>query len=170
MKKFILDVTCGGRTIWFNKKHPNTIYTDIRKEKKGFIQDRPNFEVNPDKIMDFRKLEFPEKSFKMVIFDPPHMKGLSEKSWIGKKYGTLDEAWKDHIKKGFNECWRVLEDYGVLIFKWSTSIEHRPKRDIPLKEILNILPVQPLVGHTSGSKSNTIWMTFMKLPNAVTKK
>jgi len=20
--KFILDVTCGGRTIWFNKNHP----------------------------------------------------------------------------------------------------------------------------------------------------
>ena len=31
-EKFILDVTCGGRSMWFNKKHPNAIYTDIREE------------------------------------------------------------------------------------------------------------------------------------------
>ena len=31
--KKILDVTCGSRTIWFNKEHPAAIYCDIRKEE-----------------------------------------------------------------------------------------------------------------------------------------
>lgn len=31
--KKILDVTCGSRTIWFDKKHPAAVYCDIRKEE-----------------------------------------------------------------------------------------------------------------------------------------
>lgn len=31
--KKILDVTCGSRTIWFNKEHPATVYCDIREEE-----------------------------------------------------------------------------------------------------------------------------------------
>ena len=31
MKK-ILDVCCGGRSFWYDKKNENTIYMDIRKE------------------------------------------------------------------------------------------------------------------------------------------
>ena len=31
MEKKILDVTCGSRTIWFNKTHPAAIYADSRK-------------------------------------------------------------------------------------------------------------------------------------------
>lgn len=31
--KKILDVTCGSRTIWFNKHNPAAIYCDIRKEE-----------------------------------------------------------------------------------------------------------------------------------------
>lgn len=33
MTKKILDVTCGSRTIWFNKKHPAAIYCDARDEE-----------------------------------------------------------------------------------------------------------------------------------------
>ena len=32
-KKKILDVTCGSRTIWFNKNHPAAIYADKRAEE-----------------------------------------------------------------------------------------------------------------------------------------
>ncbi len=163
--KFILDVTCGGRTIWFDKKHPNTLYVDNRKEEKGFIKDRLDFEVNPDQIMDFRDLKFKDKSFKLVIFDPPHLKSLSKKSWIYKKYGSLDpKSWKSDINKGFSECYRVLEDYGTLIIKWSTSADINRTRDISVSQLLEILPVKPLFGHTSGSKSNTMWICFMKIP------
>ena len=32
MTKKILDVTCGNRSIWFNKNHPAAIYADKRAE------------------------------------------------------------------------------------------------------------------------------------------
>jgi|GEM_PF-4955529 len=35
--KFILDACCGSRMFWFNKKHPNTLYMDIREYDKGDI-------------------------------------------------------------------------------------------------------------------------------------
>ena len=31
-EKKILDVTCGSRTIWFDKHHPAAVYCDIRDE------------------------------------------------------------------------------------------------------------------------------------------
>ncbi|MBI2101656.1 methyltransferase [Candidatus Woesearchaeota archaeon] len=164
-KKLILDACCGGRMFWFEKNNPNTLYIDIRSLPAGTLNRTPKFEIQPDIIMDFRKLNFPDKSFKLVVFDPPHLKSLDLNSWIAAKYGTLNpKTWRDDIRQGFNECWRVLEDYGILIFKWSKSHDNRPKRDISLQEILKILPAKPLFGHSSGNKLNTIWMAFMKIP------
>jgi len=36
-KKFILDACCSVKAMWYNKKHPNTVYIDIRKEPSGFL-------------------------------------------------------------------------------------------------------------------------------------
>ena len=33
MEKKILDVTCGARSIWFNKHHPAAVYCDKRREQ-----------------------------------------------------------------------------------------------------------------------------------------
>ena len=163
--KFILDACCGGRMFWFNKKHPNTLYVDKRVIPAGTLKDSPNFSVSPDLVMDFRDMKFKDKTFKLVVYDPPHLKSLEKNSWIALKYGTLDpETWKEDVLQGFKECWRVLQDYGVLIFKWSKSGDPKRKRDITTAKILKMLPVGPLFGHPSGSKINTIWMCFMKIP------
>ena len=154
--KFILDVTSASRMFWFNKKHPNAIYTDNRKLKDILIDGR-KLEISPDIIMDFRDLKFPDKSFKMVIFDPPHLVKLGEKSWMAKKYGILEKTWREDLGKGFGECWRVLEDYGALIFKWSED-------QISFKEVLDLFPVQPLFGHPTGRSGKTKWFCFMKIP------
>lgn len=69
--KFILDACCSARMMWFDKTHPNTVYIDIRKEEKGFRKHRPNNEIKPDYQMDFRDLQFPDKSFKLIAWDPP---------------------------------------------------------------------------------------------------
>lgn len=169
-EKIILDPTCGARSIWFQKKHHRTLYCDIRKEESGFIPDRPNFEINPDIIADFRDLPFEEKRFKLIVWDPPHLRNLDKKSWVNKKYGSLGTRWKEDILNGFKELWRVLDDYGVLILKWSKSWDNRPNRDVSTAEILKLLPVTPLFGHPSGSKMNTIWMCFMKIPGATNEK
>lgn len=153
---------------WFDKEQPNTLYVDNRIVPAGSQKNSPNFSVDPDLVMDFRDLTFADKTFKLVVWDPPHLKSLDKNSWVALKYGTLDpNTWPQDIQKGFNECWRVLDDYGVLIFKWSKSHDNRRNRDISIKNLLKLLPVRPLFGHPSGSKMNTIWMCFMKIPQTI---
>lgn len=157
--KFILDACCGGKQFWFNKNHPNVIYQDIRKEEKGFMKLRPNYHVTPDVIGDFRKMDFPDSSFKLVVFDPPHLTAGGKNGWQRQKYGILNkETWREDIKKGFDECWRVLEDYGTLIFKWN---EH----SISFRDVLDCIERQPLFGHPTARSGKTKWFTFMKIPN-----
>ena len=160
--KFILDACCGGRMMWFNKNHPNCLYIDKRECPAGHITHKSKHNVAPDKVMDFRDLKFPDKTFKLVVFDPPHRTDFTPTSIMAKQYGILDkENWEDDIKKGFNECWRVLEDYGVLIFKWN-------EKQIKLKKVLELfLPVRPLFGNVRSGAGyrSTYWMTFMKIPN-----
>ncbi len=155
--KFILDACCGGRCFWFNKHHPNALYLDKRKEEKGFAKERPNFEVNPDIIGDFTNLPFPDKKFKLVVWDPPHIKRLGNQSWMSQRYGMLGNDWEKVLKAGFDECWRVLEDQGILIFKWSEA-------EIKVKKVLALFDKDPLFGHTTGRAGNTKWMCFMKIP------
>jgi len=154
MSKKILDVACGSRMFWFDKTNPDVVFADWRKEKY-ILCDGRRLEINPDLIMDFRDIKFPDNSFKLVVFDPPHLQKLGKTSWMAKKYGILSKNWQEDIQKGFNECWRVLEDYGVLIFKWNT-------RDIKIKELLQVINKMPLFGHTTKSGGETIWMCFMK--------
>jgi len=157
--KFILDACCGGRMFWFDKKQANTIFIDNRVSPKGHRKHRPEHHVTPDIVMDFRKMDlFQDKLFKLVVFDPPHMKTLGETSDMRKTYGILNaETWQSDLKRGFRECWRVLDDYGVLVFKWCET-------EIPLKKVLRLLPEKPLFGHSTGTKEKTKWLCFMKIP------
>lgn len=142
---------------WFDKNNPDVLFIDKRSETVT-AKDRDKvrtIEVKPDIIADFTDLPFKDGSFYMVVFDPPHLKSLGETSWMAKKYGKLPENWKDVISKGFDECIRVLKPHGVLIFKWSES-------EIKVSDVLSIIPYKPLFGHTTGGKSKTIWMSFMK--------
>lgn len=147
---------------WFDKAHPAALYQDIRKEPRGHIEIRPYHEINPDEVVDFRSMPHPDRSFKLVLFDPPHTAyrmGAKRKSIFAKKYGTLDrETWRDDLAAGFKECWRVLDFEGVLIFKWSSC-------EIPLSEVLKCFDKEPLFGHTSGKSGKTHWMCFVKLDN-----
>ena len=159
--KFILDACCGPRMMWFNKKHPNAIYIDKRVEEKGYIPSRKEKQVKPDIVMDFRDLKFPDNTFKLIAWDPPHLISFGEKSIMRKTFGVLDPwSWTSDIKKGFEEIWRVLDDYGVLIFKWNVN-------EIPINKVLRLFHTRPLFGHTTGSKSQTRWMTFMKIPKDI---
>jgi len=156
--KLILDACCGGRMFWFNKKHPNTIYIDNEPRARGQNGDYSIQPCNPDIVMDFTDLQFPDSSFNLVVWDPPHIRNLGNTSIMRKKYGALNaETWPYDLKHGFSECWRVLKDYGVLVFKWN-------EEDIPVKKILSLFKKEPLFGHPSGSKSKTHWFCFMKIP------
>ena len=159
--KFILDACCGPRYMWTNKNHPNVIYIDNRTAKKESTR-RPS--INPDIVMDFRNMTFEDNSFRLVVFDPPHLKANQapndSKMNLKRTYGTLHPlTWRRDIKQGFDECWRVLEEFGILIFKWNVS-------DISYKEILKVIGKEPLFQQKSGNSSrNTYWSCFMKITN-----
>lgn len=135
MKK-ILDVCCGSRMFWFDKENPNAIYMDNRQLEDTLCDGR-KLEIKPDIVADFRNIPFSNTSFKLVVFDPPHLIKVGENSWLAKKYGRLGKNWKEDLKQGFKECMRVLEQHGVLIFKWN-------EQQIKLKEILDIIEYEPL--------------------------
>ena len=154
--KIILDACCGSRMCWFDKENPLALFADIRDEEY-ILCDGRNLKVHPDIVSDFTDMPFLDKSFKLVVFDPPHLLKVGKDSWLAKKYGKLPEDWPRLIKKGVDECFRVLEDYGVLIFKWNED-------QITVKEVLKAIERQPLFGHTTGRHGKTMWMCFMKLP------
>ena len=157
--KEILDVTCGGRSIWFDKNHPLAIYCDKRDEEHsatfGATQKTRHIRVHPDVICDFTDLPFEDESFSLVVFDPPHIEGLGANSWTRQAYGTLSEGWQQMLRDGFLECMRVLKPCGVLIFKWSET-------QISTSDVIAALGQQPLFGHHSGKKMKTHWLCFMK--------
>lgn len=150
MTKKILDVCCGSRMFWFDKNHPDVTYMDIREEE--FVIHMKKVNVKPDIIGDFRNIPFEDESFHMVVFDPPHLRWAGPNSIMKAQYGQLNEDWPDDIKKGFEECFRVLKPNGTLIFKWASV-------QVPLKEVLKLVPQQPLFGQ---KRNTTHWLVFMK--------
>ena len=150
MKK-ILDACCGSKMFWFQKDRADTVYMDIRKYE-DILCDGRKLEIKPDVIGDFRNIPFQDNSFKLVVFDPPHLVKGGAKSWLIKKYGKLDDNWPEDIKQGFNECMRVLEPFGILIFKWC-------EEQVKLSEILKNIEYKPLFGN---KRAKTHWLVFMK--------
>lgn len=156
----ILDACCGSRMFYFDKNNPHVLFADNRKLKTTFKdkgKDR-NLEINPDVIHDFTDMPYPDKSFKCVIFDPPHLIKGGDNSWLIKKYGKLNKDWKTQLKKGFDECIRVLDDYGTLVFKWNET-------QITVREIIEIIGCNPVIGHKSGKSAKTHWLLFVKGTN-----
>ena len=87
MKK-ILDVCCGSRMFWFDKENPDTIFADNR-EVETTLCDGRKLLIKPDIKMDFRNMPFEDNVFKVIVFDPPHLKQAGSESWLAKKYGVL---------------------------------------------------------------------------------
>mgnify|MGYP000845309646 CR=1 FL=1 len=149
--KSIIDVCCGSKMFWFDRSHSDTVYMDIR-ELEDTLCDGRKLIIKPDVIGDFRNIPFPSNTFKLAVFDPPHLAKVGEKSWMAKKYGKLKDGWQNDIKQGFDECMRVLEPYGILVFKWN-------EEQIKVKDILSAISYKPLFG---DRRSKTLWMVFMK--------
>ncbi|WP_169975908.1 methyltransferase domain-containing protein [Campylobacter sp. RM16191] len=149
--KPVLDVCCGPKMFYFNKQNDDVLFCDKRRETHMLCDGR-TLEVNPDVIADFRNLPFSDESFYLVIFDPPHLKQVGDNSWLCKKYGKLAQDWQNDLKKGFDECMRVLKTNGTLIFKWNEN-------QIKVSEVLKCFSKKPLLGQVRGQ---THWLVFFK--------
>jgi hypothetical protein len=151
--KPILDACCGSRMFWFDKDNPLVDFQDIREEE-CVLSDGQICAVKPNFIGDFTDMKMPDKSYKLVIWDPPHLVWAGKNSNLYAMFGKLDD-WRSDLKKGFDECMRVLDDYGVLILKWSDV-------QIKVKSIVKAIGRPPLVGHKTSR--HCIWMVWMKMP------
>lgn len=138
----ILDMCCGSRMFWFDKQDERAVFSDIRAEEHVLCDGR-QLVISPDLIADFRALPFANNTFPVVVFDPPHLERVGDNAWMGKKYGRLNkETWRDDIRAGFSEAFRVLWPHGVLIFKWNET-------QIPVSQILALTDVKPIIGQRS---------------------
>lgn len=127
------------------------IYADNR-ELETTLCDGRTLLIKPDVKMDFREMPYHDNTFKVVVFDPPHLIHAGVGSWLASKYGILPPDWPAYLKQGFDECMRVLEPYGLLIFKWNED-------QIKLSEILKVFSQKPLLGDQRGK---TRWIVFIK--------
>ena len=158
----ILDPCCGSKMMRFDRSHPDVIFGDRRREtitipdrSHGRVDGTRMICIDPDVLMDFRALPYPDGTFNLVAFDPPHLVRAGQKSWLAAKYGKLSTDWRDDLRQGFAECFRVLRPHGVLVFKWNET-------QIKVRQVLELAPHQPLFGNTSGKKAGTHWLVFMK--------
>ena len=153
--KPILDPCCGSRMFYFDKRDKRVLFGDKRFGVHETLCDGRVLDIDPDICLDVTRLPFPDGSFPLVVFDPPHLTSAGENGWQAMKYGTLPRDWKTWMKDAFSECWRVLANNGTLVFKW---YEYRVK----LAEVLECTPCKPVFGNRRPMNSKTHWLVFFK--------
>lgn len=156
----VLDACCGSRMFWFDRTDERALFCDIRSEEH-MLPDASSsggsrrLIIAPDQQVDFRRMPFPDASFHLVVFDPPHLIRNGKNGWLAKKYGKLGTDWREDIRAGFAECFRVLRPHGTLIFKWN---EH----EVKVSELLKLTDHKPLFGNRCGKTAKSHWIVFMK--------
>ncbi|MHB8035870.1 hypothetical protein [Clostridium botulinum] len=93
-------------------------------------------------LLDFNTLNTEELSFAIGIIISAGSRNSFKKNHFNK----------EQLRQGFNECMRVLDKYGILIFKWN-------EEQIKIKDILKVIDYKPLLGN---KRAKTHWLVFMK--------
>ena len=105
----VLDPCCGSRMMWFDKADQRTLFGDCREETH-ILPDRQyqrHLEIKPDVKLDFTKLPFDNNTFKLVVFDPPHLVHAGAKSWLAKNTAGWEKIGRATSGKAFrnaSEC------------------------------------------------------------------
>lgn len=159
-EQLTLDACCGSRMFWFDRKDERAVFVDKRSEThtltdKSSKGGSRELIIAPDFQADFTALPFSDERFALVVFDPPHLLRNGSKGWLAKKYGKLEGDWREELRKGFAECFRVLKPEGTMIFKWNEN-------DVPVSKILALTPEKPLFGNRCGKSAKSHWIVFQK--------
>lgn len=125
------------------------------KSSKGGCR---NLVIAPDVVANFTNLPFWDGRFALVVFDPPHFSRNGPTGWMAKKYGVLSGDWREELRHGFIECFRVLKPAGVLVFKWNED-------EFSVNEIVALTPHKALFGNRYGRHYKSHWIVFMKPEN-----
>lgn len=151
----ILDATAGPKGMWYQKSHPYVTFLDRRNGKYG------KYKIKPDVTSDWKDMPFPDNSFDMVIFDPPHIIQNADSGHMVDEYGRLGiDTWQQELQVGINQCFRVLKKDGFFVLKWAET--KRWGHSIPIEQILKLIPYKPLFGTRTGNSNNNHWIVFLK--------
>ncbi len=145
----ILDLTAGNRAIWFDRKHRDALFVDIRPE------------MGPDIVADARELPLDiGAGFDLIVFDPPH-ENFSANGNMAKNYGHHTAAQiRDIVVRSAREAHRVSVPDALMAFKWND-------RARKLDDILAMMPDwEPLFGHgvrpQQRRRSMTSWVMLRR--------
>lgn len=140
------------------------VFMDIRHGpfSTGKRRGKPEIiEIDPDKLGCITKIPWPDNTFSMVLFDPPHDK-WGKSSFMRVLYGSWNnEMFVHKVGPANQEFYRVLKPGGFLFVK----IQDNKQRDKQLVELLSnfklLLKIHqaPLSGRT---KNKTYWMLFVR--------
>lgn len=156
----VLDACCGSRMFWFDRADARAVFVDKRRETHKLSDvsstgGSRQLVISPDIQADFTALPFAAETFALVVFDPPHFARNGRNGWMAKKYGALEGDWREQLKRGFAECFRVLRRDGTLIFKWNED-------EVSVSEILALTAEKPLFGNRYGKHYKSHWIVFLK--------
>lgn len=141
--------------MWYQKNNPCVTFMDCRKGTFRY-KHYDRWVVEPDVVSEWKDMPFPDNTFDMVIFDPPHIIQKSEKGNIIAEYGKLPpESWRQMLTEGIKQCFRVLKNDGFFILKWCEN-------DKKIDEIIKLCPYPPLFGTKTGKANNNHWIVFIK--------
>ena len=141
-------MSAGNRAIWYNKKHPLTVYLDKRES------------VNPTIIADSTKLpETVGRNYDLIVFDPPHL-NCGKNSNMSKVYGHhTTKQILDTIKGTAIEAHRITRSNALMALKWNDQ-------DIRLQRVFDLMPQwEPLFGNLTknGPGSKTYWVMLLRI-------
>ena len=166
--KTILDPCCGPRSMWFDPDNEAVVFGDQRCERitvtdrsHGKADGKRVLHIEPDQVMDFRAIPYPDNSFALVAFDPPHL-GAGPKSWLAARYGKLSDDWREHIAKGFAECFQVLKPTGVR-FQMERNSNH-------VTRYFTAGGLSPLFGQKKPSNDATVFRSLTPSPPIATRR
>ena len=162
----ILDATTGFKGIWYQKNHPFVTFIDKRKgwmdgkTKNMTFKNRRRWKIDPDLVVSWKDVPFPDNYFDMIIFDPPHLildRGKSIPQ-MAKAYGNLySYNWRMELKEGIAKLFQILKPEGIFVLKWCEN-------SVKVQEIIKLCPYPPLFGSNTKSKGRTAnyWILFLK--------
>ena len=148
----ILDLSAGGRAMWFDKDNPLVTFLDKRAS------------VEPTVVCDTTAIPAEVgDGYDLVVFDPPH-ENVGANSNLSKFYGHSTRAEIIETIKGSGaEAHRVTKPRALMAFKWN---DHAFKLD----RVLELLSPHwtPLFGtHLknrggSAAKSQSFWVLLLR--------
>jgi hypothetical protein len=164
----ILDACCGSKMMYKglhrNFSQDEIVFIDIRKGiyplNKWHV---PPVNIWPDIVADLKHLPFRDKTFSLILFDPPHG-SFGVEAYFGAKYGGLKPNEYVTLLVWANiEFARVLTDDGYVFAK----IHETQGRDIRCVRNFSNFKLLMDISYRSQAQKNTSvtkthWLIFVK--------